>query len=169
MRAGSNRQSAEVALSLYINTPSRGVAPSTVLLQTEFWNPNVVGVYSVGAGELCGLYETPTTTNVETGRVEPSVPDRVDYAVADRSLPFAGRRIAVGGPGDEPLALYRVGKSLRIGEITAGVYADGWMGGDASYTRYVAPRRAPVRLTVTVGREGWSGPDVPGNVVIRIG
>ena len=116
---------------LYINTPSRGVAPSTVLLQTEFWNPNIVGVYSVGAGELCGLYETPTTTNVETGRVEPSVPDRVDYAVADRSLPLAGRRIAVGGPGDEPLALYRVGTSLRVGEITAGVYADGWMGGDA--------------------------------------
>lgn len=154
---------------VYINTPSKGVSPSSVLLQTEFWNPNVVRVYSVGAGELCGLSETPTTTDVETGRVVPSVPYRVEYAVADRSLPFAGRRIAVGGPGDEPLALYRVGRSLRVGEITSGVYADGWMGGDASYTRYVAPRGAPVRLTVTVGRAGWSGPDVPGKVVISFG
>jgi hypothetical protein len=154
---------------VYINTPSRGVAPSTVLLQTEFWNPNIGGVYSVGAGELCGLYETPTTTDVETGRVEPSGQGRVDYAVADRSLPFAGKRIAVGGPADEPLALYRVGKALRIGEITSGVYADGWMGSDASYTRYLAPRGGPVRLTVAVGREGWGGTDVPGNVVISVG
>jgi hypothetical protein len=154
---------------VYINTESTGLSPSTVLLQTEFWNPNVVGVYSVGAGELCGLYETPTTTDVATGRVEPQVPDRVDYAIAARSLPLAGRRIAVGGPADEPLALYRVGRSLRVGDNTSGVFPDGWMGGDASYTRYVAPRRAPVRLTVTVGRQGWSGQDVPGNVVISVG
>ncbi len=154
---------------VYVNTESSGVSPSTVLLQTEFWNPNVVGVYSVGAGELCGLYETPTTTDVATGQVEPQVPDRVDYAIAVRSLPVAGRRVAVGGPGDMPLALYRVGRSLRVGENTTGVYPDGWIGGDASYTRYVAPRGAPVRLTVTVGREGWSGPDVPGTVVISVG
>jgi hypothetical protein len=43
------------------------------------------------------------------------------------------------------------------------------MGGDSSYTRYLAARGAPIRLTVTVGREGWSGPDVPGNVVISVG
>jgi hypothetical protein len=140
-----------------------------VLLQTEFWNPSVVGVYSVGAGELCGLYETATTTDVATGRVDPQVPDGVDYAIAARSLPVGGRRIAVGGPADQPLALYRVGRSLRVGENTSGVYPDGWMGSDASYTRYVAPRHGPVRLTVTVGRQGWSGPDVPGEVVISVG
>jgi hypothetical protein len=155
--------------AVYVLTPSKSVAPSTVLLQTEFWNPNVVDVYSVGATEVCGIYETPTTIQVATGRVEPPVPDQVDYAIADRSLPFAGRRVAVGGPADEPLALYRVGRSLRVGEITEGIYGDGWMGENASYTRYVAPRRAPGRLTVTVGRQAWGGQDVPGHVVISVG
>jgi hypothetical protein len=155
--------------ALYVNTPTRGVAPSNVLLQTEFWNPNVVGVYSVGAGEICPLPETPTTTDLVTGRIQPAVPEHVEYAIADRSLPFAGRLVAVGGPADQPLALYRVGRSLRVGEITAGIYGDGWMGGEASYTRYAASRDAPGRLTVTVGRRAWTGPDVPGRVVIRVG
>jgi hypothetical protein len=154
---------------VYVMAPSRAVAPSTVLLQTEFWNPNVVGVYTIGATEICGIYETATTVEGASGRVEPPVPDHVDYAIADRSLPFAGRRVAVGGPADEPLALYRVGRSLRVGEITAGVYGDGWMGEEASYSRYVSPRREPGRLTVTVGRQAWGGPDVAGHVVIRVG
>jgi len=155
--------------AVYVLAPSSSVAPSTVLLQTEFWNPNVVGVYTVGgATEVCGIYETPTTVQADTGRVEPTVPDHAEYAIADRSLPFAGRRVAVGGPADEPLALYRVG-ALRIGEITEGVYGDGWMGQEASFTRYVARRRVPGRLTVTVGRQGWTGPDVPGHVVISVG
>src|SRR5262249_61946126 len=106
---------------VYVNTPSTGVSPSTVLLQTEFWNPNVVGVYSVGAGELCGLTETPTSTDVATGLVAPQVPDGVDHAIAVRSLPIAGRRVALGGPADEPLALYRVARSLRVGANTTGV------------------------------------------------
>jgi hypothetical protein len=155
--------------ALYVNTPTRGVAPFNVVLQTEFWNPNVVGVYAVGGGEICPLPVTPTTTDVATGRVEPAVPEQVDYAVADRSLPFAGRLIAVGGPPDQPLALYRVGRSLHVGEITAGIYGDGWMGGQASYTRYPTSKGAPGRLTVTVGRRAWTGPDVPGRVVIRVG
>jgi len=155
--------------AVYVLTPSKSVAPSTVLLQTEFWNPNVVDVYSVGATEICGIYETPTTIQVATGRIEPPVPDQVEYAIADRSLPFGGRRVALGGPADARLALYRVGRSLQVGEITEGVYGDGWMAQDASYTQYVAPRGVPGRLTVTVGRQSWGGPDVPGHVVIRVG
>jgi hypothetical protein len=155
--------------ALYVNTPTRGVAPSTVLLQTEFWNPNVVGVYSVGANEICPLPETPTTTNAATGRIEPSPPENVEYSVVDRSLPFAGQLVAVGGPSDQPLALYRVGRSLRVGEITSGIYGDGWMGSEASYTRYAASQDSPGRLTVTIGRRAWAGPDVPGKVVIRVG
>jgi hypothetical protein len=139
------------------------------LLQTEFWNPNVVGVYSVGgATEVCGISETPTTIQ-GTGRVEPPVPEKVEYAIADLDLPFAGRRVAVGGPTNEPLALYRVGRSLRVGELTEGIYGDGWMGEEASFTKYVARRRVPSRLSVTVGRQGWVGPDVPGHVTLSVG
>lgn len=155
--------------AVYVLSPSSGPAPSAVLLQTEFWNPNVVGVYTVGgATEVCGIYETATTIQ-GTGRVQPPVPGHVEHAIADSSLPFAGRRVAAGGPANEPLVLYRVGRSLRVGEITEGIYGDGWMGEEASFTKYVARRRVPRRLTVTIGRQGWSGPDVPGRVTLSVG
>jgi Dolichyl-phosphate-mannose-protein mannosyltransferase len=154
--------------ALYVDSPTRGVAPWTVLLQTEFWNPNVVGVYSVGGKEICPLPDTATTTDVSTGRIDPPVPDGVQYGIVDRNLPFSGRRVAVGGPSDQPLALYRVASSLRIGELTTGIYGDGWIGEEASYSRF-APKGSPGRLTVTVSRRAWGGPDVPGNVVIRVG
>jgi hypothetical protein len=154
---------------LYVNTPTRGISPYNVLLQTEFWNPNVVGVYSVGAGEICPLPETATITNVATGRIEPSVPADVRYGVVEGTMPFSGRLVARGGPTDQPLALYRVGRSLRVGEITSGIYNDGWMGADASYTRYATSQRSRGRLTVTLSRRAWAGPDVPGRVVIRVG
>ncbi|HEY7019291.1 MAG TPA: hypothetical protein VH297_12555, partial [Gaiellaceae bacterium] len=95
--------------ALYVNSPTRGVAPANVLLQTEFWNPNVAGVYAVGASEICPLPETVGTIDVASGRIDPPVPAGVDYGVVDRTLPFAGRLVAVGGPADQPLALYRVG------------------------------------------------------------
>jgi hypothetical protein len=155
--------------ALYVNTPTRGIRPYDVVLQTEFWNPNVVGVYSVGATDICPLPETATTTNVATGRIDPPVPRNVAYTVVDRTLPFVGRLVATGGPSDQPLALYRVGRALRVGEITSGIYADGWMGAQASYTRYAASQEPTGRLTVTLSRRAWAGPDVPGHVVIRVG
>jgi Dolichyl-phosphate-mannose-protein mannosyltransferase len=154
--------------ALYVNSPTRGIVPSNVLLQTEFWNPNVVGVYSVGANEICPLPETATTTHVSTGRIEPPVPDGVEYGIVDRNLPFSGRRVAEGGPSDQPLALYRVARSLQIGELTSGIYGDGWTGAEASYSRF-APKGSPGRLSVTVSRQAWAGPDVPGRVVIGVG
>ncbi|HEY7018844.1 MAG TPA: hypothetical protein VH297_10300, partial [Gaiellaceae bacterium] len=107
--------------------------------------------------------------DVASGRIDPPVPAGVDYGVVDRTLPFAGRLVAVGGPADQPLALYRVGKSFRIGELTAGIYGDGWIGQEASYTRFPTAGSGPGRLTVSVGRQAWGGPDVPGHVVIRVG
>lgn len=154
---------------VYLNTPVRGISPSNVLLQTEFWNPNIVGVYSAGATEVCPLPETFTTTNATTGRIEPSPPENVAYAVVDRTLPFGGQLVATGGPSDQPLALYRVGRTLRVGEITSGIFGDGWMGAAASYTRYTASKDSPGRLTVTLSRRAWAGPDVPGHVLIRVG
>jgi hypothetical protein len=155
--------------ALYVNTPTRGPAPSNVLLQTEFWNPNVVAIYSVSAREICPLPEIATTMAVATGRIEPGVPQNVDYAIADRTVPFAGRLVAAGGPTNQPLGLYRVGTSLRIGQLTSGIYGDGWMGGEASYSRFATPRDGPGRMTLRVGRRGWGGPDVPGHVVVKVG
>jgi hypothetical protein len=155
--------------AVYVNTPTAGVAPSNVLLETEFWNPNVTSVYSVGATEICQLYETPTTTNVDSGRLSPPVPDGIDLAIVPREVPFSGRLVAEGGPSDERLGLYRIGPNLRVGAITAGVSGDGWMGGNATNTLFDSPGHRPGRVTVTVGRLGWGGPDVPGKVRIAVG
>jgi Dolichyl-phosphate-mannose-protein mannosyltransferase len=153
---------------IYVNTPTRGVSPSTVLLGTEFWNPNVVGVYNVGASQICPLPATTAAANVATGRIEPPLPQDIDYGVFSRNVPFAGRLVAAGGPPDQPLGLFRVGRSLRVGEVTSGIYGDGWMGAEASYSRY-ASKGSGGRLTVTISRTAWAGPDVPGHVVIRVG
>jgi len=154
---------------LYVNTPALGSAPSTVLLETEFWNPNITGVYSVGASELCELPETPTSIDTATGRIVPPIPPGVTHAVVDRRVPFAGRLVATGGPSDQPLGLYRVGRSLEVGSTTQGVYGDGWMGEQATYSVFVSPGHRPGRLTVMLGRVGWGGADVPGRVRVAVG
>jgi hypothetical protein len=41
------------------------------------------------------------------------------------------------------------------------------MGGTAAYVQYVGARRGQVE--VTLSRTSWSGPDVPGHAVVRIG
>jgi hypothetical protein len=154
---------------VYVNTPELGSDASVLLLQTEFWNPNVSHVYSVGASDICELPETPTTLDTASGRIAPRVPDGVRYALVGRNVPFAGTRVAVGGSGDGPLALYRVGRSLRVGTTTEGVYGDGWMGARAQYSVFVSPGRRAGRMVVTLGRAGWGGTDVPGRVRISLG
>jgi hypothetical protein len=155
--------------AVYVNTPTAGSGPSDVLLETEFWNPNLTGVYGVGGGEICPLPETPTVTHTATGVIAPPLPEGVDHAIVDRRVPFSGRFVASGGPGDQPLALYRVGRSLRIGSLTSGLFADGWMGEQASYSIFATRGNRRGRLVVTLGRTGWSGPDVPGRVRIAVG
>jgi hypothetical protein len=154
---------------VYVNTPDPGSGSTVLLLQTEFWNPNVSRVYSVGGTELCELPETPTAVDTATGRVAPSVPDGVHYAVIDRRVPLGGTLVAVGGSSEGPLALYRVDDSLLVGTSTEGVYSDGWMGSQAQYSVFVSPGRRPGRLVVTLGRAGWGGADVPGRVEISVG
>jgi hypothetical protein len=154
---------------VYVNTPELGSDASVLLFQTEFWNPNIRHVYSVGANDICELPETPTRLDTANGRIAPPVPDGVRYALVGRSVPFAGTRVAVGGSGDGPLALYRVGRSLRVGTTTEGVYGDGWMGAQAQYSVFVSPGRRAGRMVVSVGRTGWGGTDVPGRVLILLG
>jgi hypothetical protein len=154
---------------VYVNTPELGSDASVLLLQTEFWNPNVSHVYSVGASDICQLPETSTTLDTASGRIAPPVPDGVRYALVGRNVPFAGTRVAVGGSGDGPLALYRVDRSLRVGTTTEGVYGDGWMGAHAQYSVFVSPGQRAGRMVVTLGRAGWGGTDVPGRVRISLG
>jgi len=151
---------------LYLNTPP---GASVTLLETEFWNRNVSDIYNLGPGEICNLAETSSTINVDTGRVDPPPPRGIDYAIADSRSRFPGDLVASGGPNEYPLALYRIRRPLRVGSTTDGLASDGWMGADAAFSVFGSPGNRPVRVTVTLGRAGWGGTDVPGHVRIVAG
>jgi hypothetical protein len=151
--------------AVYLNTPP---GSSTTLLETEFWNRNVSGVYNLGPGEICGLSETATKIDVATGKVNPPVAKRTDYAIDVRSA-SPGALVATGGPSEYPLALYRIRRPLRVPSTSEGVYGDGWMGESASFSVFGSSEERPVRLRLTLGRAGWGGPDVPGHTLILVG
>jgi hypothetical protein len=83
--------------------------------------------------------------------------------VVERPLELAGDLVAQTGA----YSLYRVRLPLRMASRVDGVYADGWSGSDATYTRLVAPKR-PARIQVKLSREAWSGPDVPATVSVVV-
>jgi hypothetical protein len=151
---------------LYLNAPP---GASVTLLETEFWNRNIFAIYNLGPGEICALPETSASIDVNTGRVNPPAARGADYAVVDRRIPFTGQRVALGGPGDYPLVLYRIKRPLRVGSTTEGVSSDGWMGESAAFSVFGSPANRPVKVTLVLGRAGWGGPDVPGNVRIVVG
>ncbi|MDP9307831.1 MAG: hypothetical protein M3P15_05935 [Actinomycetota bacterium] len=151
---------------LYLNTPPGN---SVTLLETEFWNRNVSAIYNLGPGEICSLPETSAAIAVATGRVDPPASNGADYAVVDRQSLFPGHLVALGGPNEYPLALYQIKRPLRVGTTTEGVATDGWMGESAAFSVFGSRTNRPVRVTVTLGRAGWGGADVPGHVRILVG
>jgi hypothetical protein len=151
--------------AVYLNTPP---GSSTTLLETEFWNRNVSGVYNLGPGEICGLPEATTSIDVATGKVNPPVAKGTEYAIDARGA-SPGGLVATGGPSEYPLGLYRIKRPLRVGSTSEGVYGDGWMGENATFSIFGPSGKRPVRLTLTLGRAGWGGPDIPGHVRILVG
>jgi hypothetical protein len=151
---------------LYLNTPP---GASVTLLETEFWNRNVSTIYDLGPGEICNLPETSSAIEVETGQVGPPAAKGVDYAVVDRRAVFPGDQVALGGPSEYPLALSRIKRPLRVGSTTDGVASDGWMGNNAAFSVFGSRGNRPLKVSVTLGRAGWGGPDVPGHVRIVVG
>jgi hypothetical protein len=101
--------------------------------------------------------------------VNPPAAQGTDYAVADTRSQFPGRLVASGGPNEYRLALYRIARPLRVGSTTEGISSDGWMGNEAAFSVFGSRANRPVRITVTLGRTGWGGPDVPGHVRIVVG
>jgi hypothetical protein len=135
------------------------------LWQQEFWNRRLGLTYNLGILDPAGGLEVPVAVSPQTGVIRSTVTGK---AVRERnvvtSLPYGldGRIVAVR----PPFALVRTRGPVRVASARTGIYADGWMGADAGYTRYVSPR--PGRLVVRLSREVWSGPDVPGQVTITL-
>jgi hypothetical protein len=51
----------------------------------------------------------------------------------------------------------------------SGVFADGWMSTDATYTQWWTPGQLPGTMNVTISRRNWIGPHARGRVRITIG
>ena len=139
-----------------------------MLWQTEFWNRSVRGVYPLGADPVSSFSDDELQVD-KTGRLvskhtgKPIVDE--PYVLAEPSLGIVGKVVAGAGP----LALIRVDPPARLVKALDGVYPDGWTGPRAALTQFAPLPGGARRMRIKVGREGWSGTDVPGRVRIAVG
>ena len=142
------------------------IVEAQILWQTEFWNRSVGTVYrpATGAGACAGggrIARSPDGAHHAGARTR----EPLDYVVTPTAAQLAGTLLA-----ETPrLALYRVDQPLRFETVLEGVYADGWMVNDASFTQFASSTGQPGRLRVRVSRQTWNGPSVPGRVTLRVG
>jgi len=144
------------------------IGDAQILWQTEFWNRSVETVYRLGPPEPAPLPESVATLNQLSGRISSEPAGQlhgVRYAVAPNPLELAGTLVA----RQERLSVYRIQPPVRLTSLLEGVYADGWMGTDASFMKYGAPGARAGRLRVRVSRADWPLPTPPADVTIRVG
>jgi hypothetical protein len=159
-RVGS---SADVAFLL--GTTPESFPEAVSLWENEFWNRSLGPVYNLSTPEPAGGPETAVTVAPRSGKILTLAgrPVSARYVVSRFSFGLDGQLIAAR----PPFALYQTqGGQLRVAQAVTGVYGDGWMSADASFTRFVARSRGTI--TVTTSRAAWRGPDVPGKVLIEV-
>jgi hypothetical protein len=151
----------------FLYTPEIAANPH-ILWQSEFWNRSVGPIYQVQT-DAPGNPGSGASVDPATGRIvvpDPRSTFPPNFAVSDADARVVGDVVARAGT----LVLTRVRRPLRIAARTEGVYGDGWMGGDASYSYYTSPNgRRPRAVRVTVSRVAWNGPDIPAEVRVRLG
>jgi hypothetical protein len=154
---------AEVAI---VHTPDpQPDRTGSIHIQTELWNRSVRMTYKLAPINLCCIPQEDATLS-EGGVVRPAsgTESSVRYGVIDRRSELAGDRVAETAA----FALYRLDRPLRVAGLTEGVWADGWIGADASYTRYWTPDGRGGRVRIRLSRQVWGGPHVPGTVSVRV-
>jgi hypothetical protein len=141
------------------------------LWQTEFWNRAIGPVVNIGQRELGPLVETATTIDYETGELVPVAgqplaagTSTATHVLTPRTHPLQAPLAAQRGPW----SIFVAEPPVRLAAATDGVAADGWMGADASYTHFVEQEDGG-RIGVRLSRFSWSGPDVPGEIRVRVG
>jgi hypothetical protein len=132
-------------------TPDTAAGESLTVLETYFWNRSVVWLAAVHPTAVCCIPQERAVIEPATGRIRAAVPSRYVLAFPDLGLDgtVLGRRPGMG--------LYRLVGPPRLGSLTTGVYADGWMAGSASYDQF-APLPPSVKgISVTLARTAWTG------------
>ncbi len=142
----------------------QGISDPNPFWQLEFWNPSMKWVWGVDGSTPGGV--TPNLLRPD-GTQDPADLG-AEYAVASKGVALAAPSVTTVGD----YVLYRLGgEPVRLREATAGVQADGWMGSEASYTRYdveALPPRGYVK--VSLSREAACFPQLkPAKGVVTIG
>jgi hypothetical protein len=139
----------------------------------EFWNRSIRYVWSLDgtAPKGTGPTETPNIDRID-GHLQQQRGE-LEYVVTEPGIDVVGDTVATatylaaGQP--TPWSLVRIQYPLRLRHAQGGVFSDGWMSSDASYTQYSTKTRKPGYAVVVISRRAWGGTDVPGNVTIRVG
>jgi hypothetical protein len=66
------------------------------------------------------------------------------------------------------MGLYHATRPLRLGSLTSGVYADGWMAGAAHFEQFAPLPAGSKRITVSVSRTVWMGGSPTSAVKVRL-
>jgi MFS family permease len=140
----------------------------------EFWNPSIKYVWSLDS-TVPGPWPTePVTPNIDgvDGHLQQQRGE-VQYVVTEPGIDVVGKPagqgfyLAAGQP--TPWTLTKIDYPVRLRHSQSGVFSDGWMGSDASYTQFSTKRKKPGYAVVILSRQAWGGTDVPGHVTIRVG
>ena len=143
----------------------QGIQDPTNIWLTEFFNRSVRKVWSLDgtAQKVGGPILTPDLDATD-GTLAPS--PETAYALALGGVELQAPVVARRRDG----VLYRVdGRPLRLAAAVTGLYGDGWMGGEAAYTRYDVSHDGPGFALVKLSRERWCGKDKPGRARVRLG
>jgi hypothetical protein len=136
------------------------------LWQAELWNTSLDDVYNIGVPQPAGIVEVQASIDAASGRIAllPQDVQPAPLTIADERLGISGRVLT----RHAQLALYRLQLPAQLRQKTEGIFGDGWTGAEAALTQYV-PAGNPRQLSVTLSRQAWGGPDVPGTVTLRLG
>ena len=134
--------------------------------QIEFWNPNVRWFWGMD-GSAPGPGERRTPNLLRPDGTQAPADLNAGYALAVNGVQIAAPVVTtVGGA-----VLYRLdGKPVRLTQTTTGISPDGWMGKEATYTRYDVRGDGPGFVKVRLSREAWcSDKDVPSRATVVVG
>ena len=134
--------------------------------QVEFWNPNVRWFWGMD-GSAPGPGERRTPNLLRPDGTQAPADLNAGYALGVNGVEIAAPVVTtVGG-----MVLYRLdGAPVRLAKTTTGISPDGWMGKEATYTRYDVRDDGPGFVKVRLSREAWcSDKDVPARATVLVG
>lgn len=151
----------------------QGIKDPNGVHQLEFWNRSLKHVWSLdGTAPPPGPILTPDLGSPD-GQLSPD--PGLDWVVVGPGVDVVGDVVA--SPVPINLKLVKVARPLRLHTATVGVEGDGWTTcqsrpcqATASYAQFSTPGHpGPGFVQVTVSRFGWTGPNAPGNVTVKVG